>query len=241
MSHGYTSNRFSEVAGFSSFFAQHVLATIGIECPSHGLSISPSEEELAANLLGQQGVGPFGEAALRDRAFDQNNDGRVDSGADFWTAYVFHTRDILRQCAVDHLALVRLLRSFDGERRWDFDLNNDGVKDLAGDFDGDGVVDVGLGSTINMAGGSLGGIMATILGGMEPNISAITPIAGGGSLGNIGTRSQQWGPSGHLRIAPSSRVNWMKMDSLPETIVPDLNGTAAHALVTGSSPATPWL
>ena len=142
MSHGYTSNRFSEVAGFSSFFAQHGLATIGIECPSHGLSISPSEEELAANLLGQQGVGPFGEAALRDRAFDQNNDGRVDSGADFWTAYVFHTRDILRQCAVDHLALVRLLRSFDGERRWDFDLNNDGVKDLAGDFDGDGVVSV---------------------------------------------------------------------------------------------------
>ena len=78
------------------------------------------ERQLAELSLGSQGSLDFGNAVLKDRAFDQNNDGIVDSGADFWTAYVFHTRDIVRQCALDHLALVRLIE-LDGVRRWNFD------------------------------------------------------------------------------------------------------------------------
>ena len=45
------------------------------------------------------------------------------------------------------------------------------MKDLAGDFDGDGYVDAGIGSKIT-AGASLV-IMAAILGGLEPGIDAV--------------------------------------------------------------------
>ena len=100
ISHGYTSNRFGEVSQFSAYFAQHGLATLGIECPSHGLNLSATERRLAEGLLSVRGVRQFGEAALTDRAFDQNNDGFKDSGADFWTSYVFHTRDMVRQCTL---------------------------------------------------------------------------------------------------------------------------------------------
>jgi len=82
-------------------------------------------------------------AFLSGRAVDQTGDGVRDSGVDFWTARSFHTRDIVRQAAVDYMQAIRLLRSFDGERRWDFDLNGDGVAERAGDFNGDGIVDLG--------------------------------------------------------------------------------------------------
>ena len=87
LSHGYTSSRFGEVAGFAGYFAKHGMAT-RIECPSHGLSVSPMEQELGLSLLAAAGVEAFGEAIMNDRAYDQNNDGRVDSGADFWTSYI---------------------------------------------------------------------------------------------------------------------------------------------------------
>ncbi|MEE2789863.1 MAG: hypothetical protein VX589_21155 [Myxococcota bacterium] len=230
LSHGYTSSRFGEVAGFAGYFAKHGMATLGIECPSHGLGVTADEIELGRSLLSAAGVAEFADAIMNDRAFDQNNDGKVDSGADFWTAYVFHTRDIVRQCALDHLTLTRLLRSFDGQRKWAFDLNGDGEKELAGDFDGDGKVDIGLDAPINMVGASLGGIMSTILGGLEPHITAIAPIAGGGGLANIGTRSRQGGvrEAVILRIMAPVFTGTLQEDGsglLLETIVPDLNAT----------------
>ena len=78
--------------------------------------ISVQRRELAEGLLSVRGVRQFGEAALTDRAFDQNNDGFKDSGADFWTSYVFHTRDMVRQCTLDHMQLVKMIRSWDGVR-----------------------------------------------------------------------------------------------------------------------------
>ena len=163
------------------------------QCPSHGLTLNETETVLAEVLLADRGVMPFGDASLRSRGFDMNNDGRNDSGADFWTAYVFHTRDIVRQCALDHMALIRMINSFDGERTWGENEWGMDPNGLAGDFDGDGAVDIGRGSKITMIGGSLGGIMATILGGLDPAVDAVAPIAGGGGLGNIGSRSMQGG------------------------------------------------
>lgn len=192
LSHGYTGNRFP-IMQFAGFFARHGLATIAIDGPSHGIGLTPEQEALARQLLGAMGYGPAVDATLSDRAFDQNGDGIKDSGADFWSAYLFHTRDIVRQFMLDYSQLVRILRSWNGRRTWDFDLGEDGIPDIAGDFDGDGFVDVGGDAPIVMTGASLGGIMSMLMGGAEPQITAVAPIAGGGGYVDIGMRTVQGG------------------------------------------------
>lgn len=193
LGHGYGSNRIGETIGFAGFLAEFGIATLVIDNVSHGLNLSPQELSDARSLLDLAGLGPFVDAINLGRAQDLDHDGTPDSGADFWTSYLFHTRDMMRQSALDYAQLIRIVRSFDGEQRWQHDVNQDGEPDLAGDFDGDGVLDIGADSPIYAFGGSLGGIMSTILGGAEPEVSAIAPIAGGGRLVGVGTRSLQGG------------------------------------------------
>lgn len=214
LGHGYTGNRAGELLGFAGFLAQFGIASLSTDNVSHGLPLAPSDLDLLRGLLDSAGLGPAGEAITFNRGGDQNHDGfhdqdlnkdgTIDSGADFWTAYLFHMRDVVRQSAVDYMQLIRILRSWDGKKKWEFDvdgdgkpepvdLNGDGVVDLAGDFDCDGVVDIGKDSPLFVMGGSLGGIMSTTLGGVEPEVDAIIPIAGGGRLTDIGNRSLQGG------------------------------------------------
>lgn len=240
--HGYTGNRFSTV-GISGYVAKHGLAALGIDCPSHGLAAAPEEESLARTIIGGFGLKGYVDAVFKGRAHDQNGDGLLDSGADFWTAYLFHTRDVVRQCALDHMQLVRIFRGFDGTRRLDFDLNGDGVNELAGDFDADGVVDVGGAGDFTMLGGSLGGMMAVVLGGLEPALRTIAPVAAGGGLGDIGLRSTQGGvrESILLRLMGPLLVGTLNAETGRtdiESIVPNLNDTATLALgdVEGLSP-----
>jgi hypothetical protein len=227
LGHGYTSNRF-EAIQFSGYLARHGFAVIGIDGPSHGIEISDIEKAVAVGILGEFGLSAAGEALLTDRAFDQNFDNKKDSGADFWTSYLFHTRDMVRQYALDYMQLVRILKSFDGERRWAHDLDGDGQPELAGDFDGDGVVDVGAGSQLYAFGGSLGGIMSMVLGAVEPGITAIAPVSGGGGYGDMGPRSTQGGvyQAFILRAMGPLFVGTTNPDSgnmLLETIVVDMN------------------
>lgn len=192
LSHGYGSSRF-EVATFAGYFARHGLAVIAIDGPSHGIGRTTDDEETVDLLLDSFGFAPFVEAVFTDRAWDQNNDGNPDSAADFWSAYLFHTRDVVRQYALDLMQLVRIMRAFDGETRWSVDVNGDGEPDLAGDFDGDGVVDIGGDVIYAMTGGSLGGMMSTVMGGLEPQLDVIAPVVAGGGLADLGIRSQQGG------------------------------------------------
>jgi hypothetical protein len=226
LGHGHGGSRFDAV-GIGPYFARHGVATIAIDNPGHGLGIDPDDKAQATRLLNAFGLGPLGEATFKDRAFDQNFDGVSDSGADYWDFYLFHTRDNVRQTALDYMQLVRIIRSFDGTRRSTFDLNGDGTPDLAGDFDGDGEIDLGLGSEISMSGGSLGGIMAMLMGSIEPEISAVASLVGGGGLGTVARRSinrsvrraillRTFGPVfvGTSDGAGATRV---------ETIIPDIN------------------
>ncbi len=192
MGHGYGSNRF-EIATSAGYFARHGIATIAIDGPSHGIDVTPDDVRAASALLDLFGLGPFADVVFVDRAFDQNGDGNRDSAADYWSAYLFHTRDMVRQYALDLMQLVRILRGFDGERRWQFDLDGDGTFELAGDFDGDGLLDVGGDAYLYASGGSLGGMISTVLGGIEPELQATAPIVAGGGLGDLGIRSQQGG------------------------------------------------
>ena len=234
LGHGYTGARWDTVT-LAGHFAKFGIATIGIDNVSHGIGLSEEELEQIYPIMDVFGMRQLMEAILTDRATDQNADGVKDSGADFWSTYLFHTRDVVRQSALDYMQLIRIVKSFDGVRTWDLDVNRDGKPDLAGDFDGDGVVDIGVDSIITMTGGSLGGMMSTYTGSLEPHIDAIAPIAGGGVLTTLGARSQQGGvrEAFILRVmCPLYTGTWNKDTgmSVIETIIPDLNDTAEKTI-----------
>lgn len=190
--HGYTGVKIDPIV-IGGFFARFGIATVGMECVSHGLPTSKLDRDLARALFQQRGVRGFFDGVVRSRARDLDNDGVWDSGGDFWTGHLFHTRDVVRQSAVDYMRLIQVLRNFDGTKRWKFDVNNDGVPEIAGDWDADGQVDFGGGAGYHMTGGSLGGIMSTIMGGVEPAMDTTMPVSGGGGLVDIGVRSIQTG------------------------------------------------
>ncbi len=232
--HGYGGSRL-EALMMAPYLAKRGLAVLGIDGPSHGLGASTVLRQVISGQLEELGMRGLGDALLSDRTFDQNGDGDPDPGADMWSAYVFHTRDMVRQFALDYAQLVRILRGFDGTRRWAFDTNGDGQPDLAGDFDGDGVVDVGLGSTISMTGGSLGGIMSMVMGGAEPEITSIAPVAGGAGYLDIGIRSAQGGVPEAFALRVMGPLYVGTLDATTgelalDTVVPDLNKAAVLPL-----------
>jgi hypothetical protein len=187
--HGHTGSKLDSLLLMGPL-ARFGLATIGIDAVSHGIGLGKPEKDLVSSIVKPYGLEPLLDALFKGRALDQNGDGVVDPGVDYWTAYVIHTRDVVRQTAIDTMQLVRTLRSFDGVRTWAFDVNGDGQNDLAGDFDGDGKVDIGGPNVpIYLAGASLGGILASLIGGLEPEVDAIVPILPGGYLSEVGTRS----------------------------------------------------
>lgn len=191
--HGYTLNRMDTMLAFAGSLAQTGNAAIAIDCPSHGPVIDYQEIlSMYGVLIERTGLKPLVEPLLVSRGTDQNRDGKIDSGADFWTSYLFHTRDVVRQCTLDHMQLIRILRSFDGIRL-DQDRDGDGQAELAGDFDGDGAIDIGGDGWIGITGTSLGGIISSTVAGVEPGLDASAPIAGGGILTDIGARSFQAG------------------------------------------------
>ncbi len=224
---GYGSS-WIEMLFIGTTMAKHGLATICINPPSHGMEFSKAQELLSRMLAQANGFENLFNALLKHRAMDQNNDSVTDNGADFLTAYMFHTRDMLRQGALDFMQLVRLLRSFDGKRRWTHDVDRDGKPELAGDFDGDGKVDVGGGALITMGGGSMGGMMTMITGGLEPQIAAISPFSGGAGLGDVSNRSLHEGVPQAVALRMMGPIYTGTLDVSSGTLaaevtVPDLN------------------
>ncbi|MBE2253758.1 MAG: hypothetical protein IAE78_29785 [Myxococcus sp.] len=188
--HGHTGSKLDSII-FMGPMARFGMATIGLDAVSHGVGISDADISLFSGIVESYGITPLANAILKGRAWDQNGDGIPDSGADFFSAYVPHSRDTVKQTAFDVMRLVRVLRTFDGKKKWKFDVNKNGQDDdLAGDFDGDGKVDLGGPDVpIYMAGASLGGIMSSLLGGLEPEFDAILPVLPGGYLSEIGART----------------------------------------------------
>ncbi|MBK7862847.1 MAG: hypothetical protein IPJ65_30415 [Archangiaceae bacterium] len=231
LGHGYTSAKLEALA-YAGYFARLGLATLAIDAVSHGIDASSTDVQLAAEVFRSKGLDGFFRALANDRAVDLDGDGRKDSGADFWTSYVLHTRDVVKQSTIDHLQLVRVLKGFDGVSKWKYDVNRNGERDdLAGDFDGDGVVDVGGPASVHMTGGSLGGIVTSMMGGLEPYLETALPVSGGGGLADVGIRSIQggvkeavnwrmFGPMLSTRRNPTTRAL-----ELVEQL-PSLNGSA---------------
>ncbi len=208
--HGYTGN-FLELIFYAGNLAEHGLATVGINAMGHGLDLGDEAiETIAQGVFGGGCVGPLYDALTMTRARDLDGDDAPDSGGDFWSAYLFHTRDGVRQSVLDHIQLVRLLRTFgtDGgtmlcknaDTGWGnaasepCDTNGDGNVDVAGDFNGDGVADVGGPDALyGTWGESLGGILSGIHGAIDAYVTSASPGSGGGGLTDIGARSFQGG------------------------------------------------
>jgi hypothetical protein len=193
-SHGYSSSRI-ELLGFAGSLARFGFATAAIESYGAGLEVPREYMNIVKPALEAYNISNMLGALLTGRARDLNADGAVDSCGDFWTADTFHTRDVVRQTVVDHMAFVKMLKNFDGKRTFSGlepkgDLDGDDKVELAGDFNGDGVVDVGgPDNGYFIMGQSMGGIVSTIIAAVEPSIVAAAPGSGGGGLADIGMRS----------------------------------------------------
>ena len=227
--HGSTSTRL-EALGWAGTLGRYGFAVLGIDAVGHGLSfdrVSPELEGLVEAVFGSKYMRGMYRAMKTDRSRDLNGDGWTNSGGDFWSADIFHTRDVIRQTVVDILQAVRMLRSFDGQRPFEprqdprsdiqrgpegeqencsgrtyeqgripfeGDVNCDESIDLAGDFNGDGQVDVGGPDGLIVATGvSLGGIVSALATAVEPDIARAAPISGGGGLSDIASRCLQPG------------------------------------------------
>lgn len=190
--HGYTAFSLN-VFNNAGVLARMGIASVGINAVGHGLALDPQTDMLAKMLFKGACLAPAGEALTRGRARDLNNDGIPDSGGDFWTSYVFHTRDVVRQSVIDWMQFTRIIRSFDGKRMSHQDYDGDGQPNILGDFDGDGVPDIGGPDVpIGTWGQSLGAFISGVHGAIDHNIDASAPVAGG-VMSDVGLRSFQGG------------------------------------------------
>lgn len=227
--HGHGGSKFDALP-FAGILAGYGIATLGFEAPGHGVVLEPEQLGLVRTVFDAFGLGGLADGLLTGRALDWNGDGTLDSGDDYWTAYVFHTRDNVRQTMVDVMQIVRTLRAFDGTHQWAFDPADEGTPGLAGDFDGDGVVDVGGAASISVLGGSLGGINGSVAAGVEPGLDSVVAIVPGGVLGEIGTRSTLGGIRASMVLRALSPI-FFAQDGVLTVRVPDgQSETAALAL-----------
>lgn len=187
--HGYGSSRL-EFLGFAWAFARVGIAACAFDYPGHGLDIAGDQMDQAITLLDALQMLPLLEHLERDRARDLTNDGVDDSGDDQWTSDAFHTRDMVRQGAFDHLWFRKVLETC-GTGTFG-DTNGDGVDEVACDWDADGTPDIG-GPDVDyhLLGGSLGGINTAVAAGVTKpgDYETIVPVVAGGGLMDVGWRS----------------------------------------------------
>jgi len=190
--HGYGGNFFEQL-GFAGHLARQGIASVSTNATFHEFVVADTERALVEGLFATACAVPLGDIITRGRGRDLDGDDVADSGGDYWTSYLFHTRDVVRQSVMDVLQVLRVLKSFDGERRSTQDFDGDGSPDLAGDFDGDGVVDLGGPDADYFAWGqSLGGMIAPAVGALDPDVRAAVP-GSGGTLLDVGMRTFQGG------------------------------------------------
>jgi len=190
--HGYGSSRF-DVFTLAWATARVGIAACAPDYPSHGPTVDPEDMEQLEPILDQAGLLPFLRHLEQSRYRDLDNDGVADSGADQWTADSFHTRDQVRQGALDMIQMRRALANC-GTTTMGTDVDGDGEPELSCDWDGDGTPDIG-GPDVDyfFMGGSLGGIVTSVAAAVEPEIEASIPIVAGGGLTDISMRSNLGG------------------------------------------------
>jgi len=186
--HGYGSSRV-EFLGFAWAFARIGNAVCAFDYPGHGLQLDGDDLELAEDLLSISGLWPIFLHLEDDRDRDLDNDGEDNPGGDQWTSDGFHTRDMVRQAAVDHLWFAAALRNCGQGTMGDID--GDGVDEVSCDWDANGVPDIGgPDANLHLLGGSLGGINSAVTAGVAGDTwTTLSPIVAGAGLMDVGWRS----------------------------------------------------
>lgn len=165
--------------------------------------LAPDRAEEFEDLTFEEGyakfseIGFFRELALIGRTEDEDGDGALTSSESFFFADPFKQCGAFQQDLVDLMQFVRVLRGFrqdavppaiDAPASADTGRLMQNL--LAGDFNADGVLDLGgPGVLIGTSGTSLGGMHALMGAAVEPEIAATAPIAAGGGLSDILLRS----------------------------------------------------
>jgi hypothetical protein len=193
--HGYGSSRF-DFLGFAHAMNREGMAACAADFPGHGPTIDDDQLPLIEAVLGTSEMTPFLWHLQDSRYRDLNNDGVRDSGGDQWSADPFHTRDMVRQAAVDFMQFTRSMRAC-GQGEMDFSVTEaDGTSDsgltgMSCDWDGDGVADMGgPDARITIVGGSLGGINSAVAVPLIQDVAAWAPIVPGGGTLDIGVRTE---------------------------------------------------
>ncbi|MCB9666390.1 MAG: hypothetical protein H6732_19925 [Alphaproteobacteria bacterium] len=194
--HGYGSSR-AETLTFSPTLTRFGLAVCSMDFPGHGVGLDQEDRDQAAGVLENAGLLPVLTHLEDSRARDLDNDGVPDSGGDQWTAYPFHTRDMVRQAALDWVQMVRSIRAC-GTGEMDLVRYGDGGEHLPSegtrvscDWDDDGTPDIGgPDSKIYIIGGSLGGINSGVAAPIVPDVDTWVPVVPGGGIVDVGIRTQ---------------------------------------------------
>ncbi|RME20400.1 MAG: hypothetical protein D6798_20555 [Deltaproteobacteria bacterium] len=184
--HGYGSSRF-DFLGFAWAFNRVGMAACAFDYPGHGPTVKPDDEVIIEALLSSLGLLPFYDHLKDSRYRDLDNDGDKDSGGDQWTADAFHTRDMVRQAAVDHAQFIDALRDCGhGEMTLP-----DGSTAMSCDWNGDGVPDIGgADNDYFLLGGSLGGINVAVATAIIDEVQASVPVVAGGGLLDVAFRTE---------------------------------------------------
>jgi hypothetical protein len=166
--------------------------------PDEGLSDLDAVKQMMKN-------GFIQELTVRGRATDDNGDCVKEGGEAYYAPDAFRLRDAMRQTTLDNIVAVRVLHALEQAKvpaKPTFDAQKASQEQLwphlmAGDFDLDGVLDVGgaVGADGKqqpyfMMGVSLGGIHTALTSPLEPYITAAAPVVPGAGLADIFIRTK---------------------------------------------------
>ncbi|MDP6945029.1 MAG: hypothetical protein QF464_12830 [Myxococcota bacterium] len=149
-------------------------------------------------LLDKMGeIGLWNELALYGRTEDQNGDGALESSEGFFWGNPFKMCGSIWQDLSDFFHAVAVLRGFSQAAvppaladPATADLETLTPHFLAGDFNADGVLDIGGPDVqLSAAGTSLGGLHSILAAALEPEVTVVSPIVGGGGVADLMMRT----------------------------------------------------
>ena len=188
--------------------------------PDADTQFPPSMSDAAA-FKAMEKNGFIGELAIKGRAFDDNGDCQITNDEGYFSPNAFRLRDSIRQTAFDYLTAVRMLRALSQAKvptppKDPAHATQEQLMPslLAGDFNCDGVLDIGgefmvgtdgktfTSKSVNpdgsarlqpqpyfMMGISLGAVHTTLTAPLEPYIVAAAPNVPGAGLADVFLRT----------------------------------------------------